>query len=45
LAVDSYVQARLDFRMPEVALTTEPPGLAVHVLFDGDFVTHVQPDT
>ncbi|HWK29417.1 MAG TPA: metallophosphoesterase [Solirubrobacter sp.] len=38
------VQSGLDFEVPDMVLTTEPPSILVHALLDsGDFVTHVQP--
>jgi hypothetical protein len=35
------VQARLDFRSPELAFCADPPGFAVHVALDGRLVSHV----
>ncbi len=44
LAVPStYVQAKLDLGSDEIALADEPPGFAVHLLVDGELVSHVQP--
>jgi 3',5'-cyclic-AMP phosphodiesterase len=39
----TYVQARLDFRSPELAFADEPAGFAVHGLLGGELVSHVQP--
>jgi 3',5'-cyclic-AMP phosphodiesterase len=41
----TYVQARLDFRSPELELVDEPAGFAVHALIDGELFSHVQPVT
>ncbi len=44
LAVPStYVQAKLDLGSDEIALADEPAGFAVHMLVDGDLISHVQP--
>jgi 3',5'-cyclic-AMP phosphodiesterase len=46
LAVPStYVQTRLRFSSPEIEITAEPPGFAVHALLDGELASHVQPVT
>lgn len=38
------VQAGLDFTVPDMVLTAEPPSILVHALLDsGAFATHVQP--
>lgn len=43
LAVPStYMQARLDLRSEELQLVPEPAGFAVHVLLDGEVVSHLQ---
>jgi 3',5'-cyclic-AMP phosphodiesterase len=44
LAVPStYVQGRLEFGAEEIQVSDEPCGFAVHALFDGELVSHVQP--
>jgi len=42
-APSTYLQARLDGISEELQLTPDPPGFAVHVLVDGELVSHVQP--
>lgn len=43
LAVPStYVQARLSLGSREIELTAEHPGFAVHMLLDGELISHVQ---
>jgi len=43
LAVPStYVQAKLDLGTDKIQLTDEAPGFAVHVLVDGELISHVQ---
>ena len=37
----TYVQARLDFRSPELSFGADPPGFAVHVALDGRLVSHL----
>lgn len=37
----TYLQARLDFRSPELAFCADPPGFAVHVALDGRLVSHL----
>jgi 3',5'-cyclic AMP phosphodiesterase CpdA len=39
----TYVQGRLDFAARELLLSSDPPGFAVHVLIDGEIVSHIQP--
>jgi 3',5'-cyclic AMP phosphodiesterase CpdA len=36
----TYLQARLDFRSPELAFGGDPPGFAVHAVLDGGLVSH-----
>jgi 3',5'-cyclic-AMP phosphodiesterase len=43
VAPSTYLQARLDCRSDELQLVSDPPGFAVHVLVDGELVSHVQP--
>jgi hypothetical protein len=43
VAPSTYVQARLEFGVEEIQLSTEPRGFAVHVLVDRGLVSHVQP--
>jgi hypothetical protein len=38
-----HLQARLELARGRVELVAEPPAFAVHVLVDGDVVSHVQP--
>jgi 3',5'-cyclic-AMP phosphodiesterase len=42
-APSTYLQARLDCVSEELHLVPDPPGYAVHVLADGELVSHVQP--
>jgi 3',5'-cyclic-AMP phosphodiesterase len=42
-APSTYVQARLDFTSDTIALADDPAGFAVHVVLDGDVISHVQP--
>lgn len=42
VAPSTYVQARLAFDGGKIELSDDPPGFAVHVLVDGDVVSHVQ---
>jgi hypothetical protein len=37
------VQARLTFAGNEIELSDDPPGFAVHVVVDGEVISHVQP--
>ena len=39
----TYVQSRLEFGAEEIQLSAEPCGFALHVLVDGELVSHVQP--
>jgi len=39
----TYVQTRLEFDPAAIAYVREPPGFAVHAVFDGEFASHVQP--
>jgi 3',5'-cyclic AMP phosphodiesterase CpdA len=39
----TYVQARLDFTLQELALAAEPAGFAVHAVVDSELISHVQP--
>lgn len=39
----TYVQARLDLGSQEFELADEPAGFAIHVVQDGELVSHVQP--
>jgi 3',5'-cyclic-AMP phosphodiesterase len=41
-APSTYLQIRLDCGSEELRLTPDPPGYAVHVLVDGELVSHVQ---
>jgi Icc protein len=41
-APSTYLQARLDCSSEELKLEPDPPGFAVHVLVDGELVSHVQ---
>jgi 3',5'-cyclic-AMP phosphodiesterase len=41
-APSTYMQARLDFRSEELQTVPEPIGFAVHVLQDGELISHVQ---
>jgi 3',5'-cyclic AMP phosphodiesterase CpdA len=42
-APSTYLQARLDTVSDDLQLVSDPPGFAVHVLVDGELVSHVQP--
>jgi Icc protein len=42
-APSTTLAARLDFSSHDFQLIAEPPGFAVHVLVDGELVSHVQP--
>jgi 3',5'-cyclic-AMP phosphodiesterase len=42
-APSTYVQGLLDFGATGFELSDDPPGFAVHVLVDGELVSHVQP--
>ncbi len=42
-APSTFVQARIQLRSEQVSLIREPPGIAVHVLLDGELVTYAQP--
>ncbi len=42
-APSTYLQGRLDFTAPELALVREPPGFAIHALLDGELASHIQP--
>ena len=39
----TYVRARLDFTLQEIELADEPAGFAVHVVIDGELISHLQP--
>jgi 3',5'-cyclic AMP phosphodiesterase CpdA len=39
----TYMQGLLTFAAPELRLSTDPPGFAVHAFVDGELVSHVQP--
>lgn len=39
----TYLQGRLEIGSGELELVYEPPAFALHVLLDGELVTHVQP--
>jgi 3',5'-cyclic AMP phosphodiesterase CpdA len=39
----TYVQARLTIAGNEIELSDDPPGFAVHVVVDGEVISHVQP--
>jgi 3',5'-cyclic-AMP phosphodiesterase len=41
-APSTYVQARLELGAKEIELTNDPRGFAVHVLLDGELVSHVE---
>jgi len=41
-APSTYLQARLDFRSQELQLVPAPAGFVVHVLCDGEVISHVQ---
>jgi Icc protein len=41
-APSTYLEARLDTISDELQLTPDPPGFAVHVMVDGELVSHVQ---
>ena len=41
-APSTYVQARLELGAEEIQLSNDPRGFAVHVLLDGELVSHVQ---
>jgi 3',5'-cyclic-AMP phosphodiesterase len=41
-APSTYVQARLELGAKEIELSNDPRGLAVHVLLDGELVSHVE---
>ncbi len=43
VAPSTYVQARLDLGATRIEFGPDPPGFAVHVLVDGEIVSHVQP--
>jgi hypothetical protein len=40
-APSTYVQLRLDLRSGELAPSDEPAGFALHVLSEGELVSHV----
>jgi Icc protein len=42
-APSTYVQIRLEFGSPDLELSDEPAGFAVHALHDGELVSHVHP--
>jgi hypothetical protein len=42
VAPSTYMQARLDLRSEELQTVPEPIGFAVHVLRDGELISHVQ---
>ena len=42
-APSTYLHARLDCISEDLQLAADPPGFAVHVLVDGELVSHVQP--
>jgi 3',5'-cyclic-AMP phosphodiesterase len=39
----TYVQARLDFAAQEIELSADPAGFAVHAVFEGEVISHIQP--
>jgi Icc protein len=39
----TYVQGELDFDAEEIEISADPSGFAVHVLLDGELVSHIQP--
>jgi 3',5'-cyclic-AMP phosphodiesterase len=41
-APSTYVQLRLDFQAPELSLSGEPPGFAIHAVLDGEVTSHVR---
>jgi Icc protein len=41
-APSTYLEARLDTISDELQLTPDPPGFAVHVMVDGELISHVQ---
>ena len=41
-APSTYMQARLDFSSPQLELEPEPIGFAVHVLREGELISHIQ---
>jgi Icc protein len=41
-APSTYMQARLDLQSEELQIVPEPAGFAVHVLRDGELISHVQ---
>jgi Icc protein len=41
-APSTYVQARLELGAKEIQLSNDPRGFAVHVLLDGELVSHVE---
>lgn len=41
-APSTYMQARLDLRSAELQLVPEPAGLVLHVLREGELISHVQ---
>ncbi len=45
VAPSTYIQTRLNFNSQEIETAAEPPGFAVHALFDGELASHVQPVT
>lgn len=42
VAPSTYMQARLDLRSEELQTVPEPIGFAVHVLRDGELISHIQ---
>jgi Icc protein len=39
----TYIQFRLNFGSEDDELAAEPPGFALHVVLDGELISHVQP--
>jgi Icc protein len=42
-APSTYVQLRLDFDMDDIEVASEPAGVVVHALIDGEVVSHIVP--
>ena len=38
----TYVQTRLDFEVRTIELASDLPGFAIHVVVDGELVSHVK---
>jgi 3',5'-cyclic AMP phosphodiesterase CpdA len=43
VAPSTYVQTALDLEPGEIRDTADPPGFVVHLLIDGELISHVQP--